>query len=408
MTKNRTKSRRRILFVAPIATNRPAAIAPLAGVRRFMRESEVDWDIHLVPQIPRHFLSRTVCDGIISRSAGCERAAIRAGIPLVDITTVHNGNGAPHVTNDFGEIGRLAATSLLERGLQNLVFIEAIKGRWSFDIRRGFEGAAAEARANVAHLRESFEFDLTPARFAGFEERMERFVASLVPPVGIFGFDDSVCGYLLNLCESHGLNVPNDVAVIGLFNNTLFCTHTIPTLTSIDCNFELVGYRAAELLARLMRKEKRVPHLVIVPPRGLVPRGSTEGRIIDDELVARAVTFIVSRHAGRLRTAEVVAHCQTSERTLQRRFAAVLGHSIMQEIVRQRLRHAKRLLLDDGLLMKQIARECGFADGAGLYQTFLRHERMSPLQYRREHGVNATVNAARATVASEIQPGLRR
>jgi LacI family transcriptional regulator len=389
MAGQRRKARRRILFVAAIATNRPAAIAPMAGVRRFVRESGVDWDIHVVPQIPRRFLTRTPCDGIISRSPGCERAAVRAGIPLVDITTVHNGNPAPHVTNDFREIGRLAATSLLDRGLRNLVFIGTTKGGWSVDMRQGFQQAAAAARAGVVSLRESFEFDLTPARFAAFEERMERFVAALRPPVGIFGFDDSVCGYLLNLCEGQGLNVPDDVAVIGLFNNVLFCTHTIPTLTSIDCNFELVGYRAAELLAGLMRGKKDVPSLVVVPPRGVVPRGSTEGRIIDDDLVARAVGFIASRHAARLRTAEVVAYCHTSERTLQRRFAAVLGHSIMQEIVRQRLRHAKQLLVDGGLLLKQIARECGFTNAAGLYQAFLRHEGMSPLRFRHRHVIKS-------------------
>jgi len=377
--------RRRVLFVSPIATNRPSAIAPLAGVRRFVRTAELAWDIHAVPQIPRRFLRGDTCDGIISRVAGCERAATQARIPLVDITTDHNGNPAPRVANDFDAVGRMAAAYLLDRGLRSLVFIGANRGAWSADMRRGFDRAAAEAGGRVIHLRDSWEFDLTPGRFAAFESRMERFVASLRPPVGVFGFDDSVCGYLLHLCASHGLQVPGDVAVIGLFNNVLFCGHTIPTLTSIDCNFELVGYRAAELLATLMDGRKKVSGLVVVPPRGVVPRGSTEGRAVDDKLVARAIAYIASRYAGKLRTAEVVRHCKTSERTLQRRFTAAVGHSIMQEIVRQRLQHAKRLLVDSSLLVKQIARECGFADAVSLYQTFLRHEGMSPQRYRRSY-----------------------
>jgi len=49
------------------------------------------------------------------------------------------------------------------------------------------------------------------------------------------------------------------------------------------------------------------------------------------------------------------------------------------------LQHAKRLLVDSSLLVKQIARECGFADAVSLYQTFLRHEGMSPQRYRRSY-----------------------
>ena len=52
--------------------------------------------------------------------------------------------------------------------------------------------------------------------------------------------------------ESLGLRVPEDVAIVGVENDTAICTLSRPTLTSVSRRSRLVGRAAAELLNKLM------------------------------------------------------------------------------------------------------------------------------------------------------------
>jgi AraC-like DNA-binding protein len=66
-----------------------------------------------------------------------------------------------------------------------------------------------------------------------------------------------------------------------------------------------------------------------------------------------------------------------------RTFAKVLGVTPHQYLVRCRLRHAARLLTDDGSSITQIAGAVGFEDLSNFIRTFGRAAGMSPTAYRR-------------------------
>ena len=71
---------------------------------------------------------------------------------------------------------------------------------------------------------------------------------------------------MLDACRRAGLRVPDEVAVIGVDNDSNLCNLCTPPLSSIDVNPSRVGYEAAALLTRLMRGVAR--------PAGPVSPGS--------------------------------------------------------------------------------------------------------------------------------------
>src|SRR5688572_16719896 len=65
-----------------------------------------------------------------------------------------------------------------------------------------------------------------------------------------------------------------------------------------------------------------------------------------------------------------------------RRFAAALGVTPHQYLVRARLRRAARLLTDDDLPITEVALEAGFADLSNFVRTFHRAAGLSPRRFR--------------------------
>jgi AraC family transcriptional regulator len=83
---------------------------------------------------------------------------------------------------------------------------------------------------------------------------------------------------------------------------------------------------------------------------------------------------------------------------LLRTFARVLGITPHQYLIRARLRHAARLLTDDGSTITQIAGAVGFADLSNFIRTFGRAAGMSPQQFR--NAAKGGLVAARAAKLS--------
>lgn len=68
---------------------------------------------------------------------------------------------------------------------------------------------------------------------------------------------------------------------------------------------------------------------------------------------------------------------------LLRMFARVVGVTPHQYLIRARLRHAARLLTDEGSTITQIAGAVGFADLSNFIRTFGRAAGMSPAEFRK-------------------------
>ena len=102
----------------------------------------------------------------------------------------------------------------------------------------------------------------------------------------------------------------------------------------------------------------------------------------EDERVSRAVEFIWNHSHAYVDVPEVVAHVGCGRRALERRFAAGLGRSVLDEIQRCRVSRAKRLLEETSLPIKQIVYRAGLRSRHQLWRPCRKHLGMAPDAYR--------------------------
>lgn len=123
---------------------------------------------------------------------------------------------------------------------------------------------------------------------------------------------------------------------------------------------------------------------VMIPPRGIITRESTDHFAVEDQLVASALQYI-SEHLDEKLTVEVLAYeLAVSTRTLQNRFGEALGTPVSSEVRRLRLELAKRLLGEKDLLIGSIAQRAGFTSSAIMGEVFQRELGVTPSAYRKQ------------------------
>jgi LacI family transcriptional regulator len=148
-------------------------------------------------------------------------------------------------------------------------------------------------------------------------------------------------------------------------------------------NLEKAGYQAAALMTQLI--EGKPPRNIIVEPRRVVRRESTDIIATDDPDVSSALRFI-REHAGEMiQVNDVVSALCVSRRSLYAKFKARLGRSVHDEIVRVRLGRLLTLLSDTNLPISRIAEIMGFPGPDKLYCFFRRETGKTPSQYRKEN-----------------------
>ncbi|KPJ72505.1 MAG: hypothetical protein AMS14_07635, partial [Planctomycetes bacterium DG_20] len=167
-------------------------------------------------------------------------------------------------------------------------------------------------------------------------------------------------------------------------NEPVICAHPEPSLTSIELGYERVGYRAAELLDRMMDGAPAPAEPILIEPAALLPRRLTDALAVDDPVAARALRFVSEHAHERIKVRDVAAATQVARRKLERRFGAALGRSINEEIARLRVERAKRLLAESKLRLKRLAPEAGFRDAMQMCTVFKRVEGVTPSAYRRQ------------------------
>lgn len=122
-----------------------------------------------------------------------------------------------------------------------------------------------------------------------------------------------------------------------------------------------------------------------MPPIAVRPSTDVSGAVADP-LVARALRFIRARACDNLRVEDVLAHVEGSRSVLQRRFRRATGRTVHGAIAEARVDLAKRLLVETGLPLPEVARRSGFSHAEYLGVVFRRAVGSTPGAYRREHG----------------------
>jgi len=155
----------------------------------------------------------------------------------------------------------------------------------------------------------------------------------------------------------------------------------------LDC--EAIGFRAAAALDAILEGAGGLPGgppegtRIAVPPKEVVERESTRVFACEDELVAKAVTFIRAHAHEGIDVSDLLAVVSSSRRALETRFRREMGRSLHEEILRAKLARAKRLLRESDGTIEEVAEKSGFGSLPRFHEAFKEAEGLSPGEWRR-------------------------
>lgn len=291
----------------------------------------------------------------------------------------------PYVGTDNTAVAQLAADHLLERGFVHFAYCgyspTPVNG-CSQKRAQAFHDAIVRAGHSCAVHNAPNTASDTWERLCG---ELAQWLRSLPRPLGLMTCNDSRALQILEACRKAGLRVPEDVAVVGVDNEEAICPFTDPPLTSVDQGAQQTGYEAASLLDQWMAGEAVAPGKRSVSPVGIVARGSTEILATDDHDVAAALRFIRDHAYEPIGLDDVGSATGSTNATLRRRFKAVLGRTVHDEIQRVRIERVKRLLVSTDWTFRQIARQSGFCSVQHMSTRVRQATGHTPRQYRQRY-----------------------
>lgn len=364
----------------------------LQGIRDHLRKHG-DWALHLTEQgrgaEPPPWLASWKGQGIIARveNREIERAVRKVGAPVVNVSASGLAPDWPAVISDSAGVARLAAEHLIERGLRQFGYCGDARFEWSASHGDSFAEFLGEKGFACSRFRSRKDDFLD---WEAEQRRLGEWIQSLPKPCGVMACYDIRGQQVLDVCRRLGVKAPDEVAVIGQHDDDLLCELCDPPLSSVRPNPREAGYRAAEILRRMMNGERveAGPHRIA--PLGVATRQSTDMVAIDDERMAEALRFMRENACRGIGVADIVKKAAMSRTLFERRYRQLFQISPYEEIVGLRLRRASELLLTTDLPVGEICARAGFASPEYFSAAFKKRTGVGPRAFRKR-GAGGTV-----------------
>jgi LacI family transcriptional regulator len=323
-------------------------------------------------------------DGILMREPHKIEDIIAMGVPTISCPyTRERIPGITNIMTDHVNIGKMGAEHLIERGFQRFAYCGFDDWWWSRKRGEFFSKAVDQA----GYPTYFYPQPRTKAKRTWDKELpiIADWLLTLPKPVGLMACNDDRGEWVIEACKIAGLNIPDEVAIVGVDNDQLICDLCAPSLSSIVLNVEKAGYEAAALLDKMMADERATRCDIHVRPTHVVIRQSTNVLAVDDASVAAAIRFICQHSKTVIQVSDVVSAVALSRRVLEKRFRTTLGRSILDEIRRTRVEQIIQMLTETAMSISDIAQALGFSDMAHISRYFRREKGMSPLAYRKRY-----------------------
>ena len=245
-----------------------------AGVHLVIESCESE-DADEQAEVTRRFATSDV-EGVILPPPLSESEPIMAELESMGIPIVTVAKGAPkehdlNVRIDDHAAALEMTRYLLDLGHRNIGFIKGHPNHIaSHDRHRGFCDALTEA---------GFDCEAAPCEQGYFSYRSgltagERLLGRDDPPTAIFASNDDMAAATVSVAHRMGLNVPDDVSVVG-FDDTALATSVWPELTTVKQPISAMAEAALELMIADLRS-----HV------SRTPRKSTE-RVLSHAMIIR-------------------------------------------------------------------------------------------------------------------------
>ena len=347
-----------------------------------------------------HLVLRTIFDGVLPRDWRGDGLLVSAGdredllsfcrhqarkYPTVRIGANTGGIDAPSVEEDDVAAGQLAAEHFLSHGYRHFAWYTTRRGEVADRRLDGYRGVIEQAGHTVTVLDWPASSGRRKDTWANCRNWLARHLAALPKPLALFALDDQLAADAIEVCGEIPLNVPDDVAVMGVGNIESACEYSRVPISSVAFDADRTGYEAAAMLDRLMAGQAAPKQPIVLPPEGIVERESTDAYAAEHPALARAIEFIARNCHRPINVADVVEAAGISRRMLNYLFAHQLRRSPGRHLLHLRIERAKEMLRETDQRAGRIAEVCGFQPVRNFNRCFRRETGTAPLAYRKAH-----------------------
>ncbi len=381
-----------ILYLAANSEN-PSQRRKLAGMRRYAglvgaevlpvsrAESVPD---NLPPLLRRHRPAGCVADG-----AGCFAdlpPGLFGRVPVVYVGyPLGFTKGAPSFHFDPDAIARTAFGEL-SAGRPAAYAAIGFPRPWEWSIRRvsAFRKVVREA-GEKCHVFPSPP-GTAPNPSESFSARLADWLATLPAHSAVFAVSDEVAAIAVRAAQTALRHIPKSLTLCSVDNFVDICESAPTPITSIQLDFERLGFMAAKALGQAITgcADAR-PKPVVIGPLMVVRRKSTSGRGRHEPWIMEAVEEIRREACDGLTAKRLIERYPQSRRNFERRFREAVGHSVLDEILHVRLEAVCALLARSGTPIGAISAMCGFPSDDALDALFRRRFGIGMRDWRRRN-----------------------
>ncbi len=398
----------------------PGQELKLSGIRRYC--SARGWEVAVVAR--PDFSSKTL-PGLLGerRPDGCIVEGISnddvppprlfGTVPVVYLECPPEIVGdAPNILVDDDAIAHEAVRELSAGQPSCYAVVGAIAAHW-WSVRRirAFRGAVFAETGRPCHVFPILQSP-KPEPYDDHVARLSKWVAALPRNSAIFAVSDLIAVRVAKAARATLRIIPKELTLISVDNHPEICETADPPITSIQLDFERMGYVAAKALgekigfrklARQLNREATFgplsghlsgraalkggdgPAAASIGPLLAVRRKSTGGRGRHEPWVMEAAAAIRAEACEGLSASKLIARYPVSKRLFTMRFREATGHSVLDEILHVRLEKAYTLLSQTDTAIGAIPALCGFRSGRTLEALFRNRTGLSMRDWRKRN-----------------------
>lgn len=329
-------------------------------------------------------------DAIIAQFSDVNVEALnQLKIPVVVQNYKDRSPNISNLTGDYYNTGVIAAEFFLQKGFRFFAYYGLSETIWMRERSEGFVKTIKDKGYEVYVFNEPG--DTKVKREWGYDINVVRnWLFSLPKPIALFACDDSYALQITEVCKMININVPGDIAVLGVDNDELICNISNPPLSSIELDIINGGYELGKLLHDLIEGERKPPENIVIKPIRIVTRGSTERFGVNDKNVEELLKYIEKNYMNPLSVSNIISISPFSRRVLEKLFKKETGIPIYQYIQQFRVEKFAELLITTNLPLIDAAYQCGFDDYKNISRIFAKAKGFTPLQYKKKFGNNIT------------------
>lgn len=199
---------------------------------------------------------KKMADGIISMDPAVNVETLKElaeKYAIIQCSEYGGGIGIPYVTIDNEEASYRAVKHLLQMGHKKIALMNTDeKFLYARERKMGYQRALEE---QGIEMNENYIFYTKDLGFENGQQAMKKILNIKDRPTAVFAVSDLLAIGALKEINSSGMNVPDDMAVVG-FDKIDFSNMTNPTLTTVAQPMYKMGTTAAKMLIEKIRGNK--------------------------------------------------------------------------------------------------------------------------------------------------------